>query len=104
MCNVEATEEDFQALFVYGNHSSLTDNPDVAYHTLLKDDKRSYCLVFDPRIAPFDLNTHFMPNSLVKPNHLTKEAQRIFNNAFRPNQSCFAINDWTSKHTEPPNF
>ena len=103
-CNVEATEENFQAFFAYGNHSTLTDNPNVAYCTLLKDDKRCYCLVFDPRIAPFVLNAHFMPNGLVNPNHPTKEARQIFDSTFWPNTSCYAINDWTSKCMEPPLF
>ena len=89
---------------MYGNHSTLTENPEVAYPTLLKDDKRGYCLVFDPRIAPFILNAHFTPNCLVNPNHLTKEARPIFDSTFRPNPSCYAINDWTSKHTELPLF
>ena len=66
-CNVEATEENFQAFFACSNHSTLMENPEVAYRTLLKDDKRGYCLVFDPRIAPFILNAHFTQKWSGKP-------------------------------------
>ena len=65
-CNVEATEANFWSYYNYGNHSTLTDKPNIAYHTLLKDDKRGYCLIFDQRLAPFVLNAHFTPNGLLQ--------------------------------------
>ena len=95
-------EANFWSYYNYGNHSTLTDNPTVAYRTLLNDDKRGYCLIFDQRLAPFVLNAHFMPNGLVNPTHPTKEPCQIFDSSFCPTPAGYAINDWTPKHTEPP--
>ena len=102
ICNATASDANFEAYRLYGNHASVTDEPDVTYRTLLKDSSRGYCIVFDQRMARFTLNCHLTPNGLVDANHPHKNPRPIFDGTFRPKPWCYGINDWTSTKTEPP--
>jgi hypothetical protein len=102
ICNATASDANFEAYRMYGNHASVTDEPDVTYRTLLKDAKRGYCIVFDQRMARFTLNCHLTPNGLVDANHPHKNPRPIFDGTFRPEPWCSGINDWTTTKTEPP--
>ena len=102
VCNAEATEDNFRAYLQYGNHETVTKKPDVAYNTLLKDNKRGYCLLFDPRMVFFALNCHVTPIGLVGVDQKYKKPRPIFDSSFRPTPSSHGINDWTTKETEPP--
>ena len=101
-CNASASDANFEAYRMYGNHASVNDEPDVTYRTLLKDSKRGYCIVFDQRMARFALNCHLTPNGLVDANHPHKNPRPIFDGSFRPEPWCSGINDWTTTTTEPP--
>jgi hypothetical protein len=101
VCNATASDANFEAYRKYGNHASVTDEPEVTYRTLLKDSKRGYCLVLDERMARFTLNC-LTPNGLVDANHPHKNPRPIFDGTFRPEPWCSGINDWTTKKTEPP--
>ena len=102
VCNATASDDNFEAYRLYGNHASVTDEPEVTYRTLLKDSKRGYCIVLDQRMARFTLNCHLTPNGLVDANHPHKNPRPIFDGTFRPEPWCFGINDWTTPATEPP--
>ena len=102
LCNAEATEENFRAYLEYGNHETVTKEPDLAYKTLLKDSKRGYCILFDPRMVFFALNCHVTPIGLVGINKKYKKPRPIFDSSFRPKPRFSGINDWTTKETEPP--
>ena len=102
ICNASASDANFEAYRMYGNHASVTDEPDVTYRTLLKDLKRGYCIVLDQRMTRFALNCHLTPNGLVDANHPHKNPRPIFDGTFRPKPWCSGINDWTTTKTEPP--
>jgi hypothetical protein len=101
VCNASASESNFQSFVAYGNHKTVSEDPAQTYKSLLKDHSRGYCLLFDERILPFVLNCHLTPGGLVNINHPYKPVRPIFDSTFRPDHQSFAINDWTSKTTEP---
>lgn len=100
-CNAESSEANFQAYLRYGNHSTVDEEPDKTYKALVKDSKRGYCLVFDPRTVHFALNCHVTPNGIIDLNKRFKNPRPIFDSSFRPHNWCSGINDWTTKTTEP---
>ena len=102
LCNAEASDENFRAFLDYGNHESVSKKPELAYKTLLKDSKRGYCLLFDPRMVFFALNCHVTPIGLVGIDKKYKKPRPIFDSSFRPKPRFSGINDWTTKETEPP--
>jgi hypothetical protein len=103
ICNATDSDANFNTYHLYGNHASITDEPEVTYRTLLKDSKRGYCIVLNQRMARFTLNCHLTPNGLVDANHPHKNPQPIFDGTFRPKPWCFfGINDWTTTKTKPP--
>ena len=66
LCNVEASEENFQAYdLAHGNHSSVSDNQDVFEQTIVKQSKRGLMLIMDPDLVLFALNEHLSPQGLV---------------------------------------
>ena len=100
-CNAEATEANFQAFLRYGNHSTVDLEPEKTYQGLVKDHRKSYVLAFDRRIVHFVLNCHLTPQGMVDLDHPYKNPRPIFDSSFRPSVWCYAINDWTTKDTEP---
>jgi len=56
VCNVAATEENFQAFYEYGNHSTVDLEPAKTYQALVKDNKKGYILLFDQRLIQFLLH------------------------------------------------
>ena len=100
-CNATSSSENFATYLQYGNHSTVAEVPDKTQKAFLKDHKRGFALAFDPRIAPFVLNCHITPIGMIDLDKPYKEPRPIFDSSFRPNVSNFAINDWTSKTTEP---
>jgi hypothetical protein len=101
-CNAEASEANFQAYRAYGNHATMDEDPDMTYRTLLKENSRGYCLIFDSRMVHFTLNCHLTPNGLIDIGHPYKKPRQIFDCSNRPENWCSGINDWTNKHNEPP--
>ena len=102
VCNAEASEDNFRAYLQYGNHKTVNKKPELAYKTLLKDSKRGYCLLFDPRMVFFAQNCHVTPIGLVGIDQKHKKPRPIFDSSFRPEPRFSGINDWTTKETEPP--
>ena len=98
-CNVEASKENFQAFYSYGNHKTVLEEPDKTYKAMVKDSVRGYTLLFDERLIPFILNCHLTPQGVVDLNSPFKNPRPIFDSSFRPFPWCQAINDWTSKLT-----
>jgi hypothetical protein len=68
---------------------------------MVKDNRKGYTLLFDPRAVLFMLHCHVTPQGVVDLDHIYKNPRPIFDSSFRPHPWCFAINDWTSKDTEP---
>lgn len=101
-CNVDASEANFQAYYNYGNHATVDEDPEKTYKAMLKDNKRGYTLLFDPRLVLLLPHCHITPQGLVDLNTMFKNPRPVFDSSFRPSPRCFAINDWTSKDTEPP--
>jgi len=102
LCNAEASNKNFEAFREYGNHRPYEENREEVERTLVKDNARGYCLVFDQRVVDFTLNCHLTPCGLVNVEHQRKPTRPIFDSSFRPSPWCMAINDHTHKCNEPP--
>jgi hypothetical protein len=100
-CNAEATEDNFMAYFLYGNHKSAYTDLPTTWKSLVKDFKSSYSLCTDERIIVFLLHAHCTPLGMVNVLHHYKKARPVFDSTHHPYPWCFAINDWTSKYNEP---
>ena len=100
-CNVESTEENFRAFYDYGNHTTVTEEPEKTYKAMVKDNKRGFTLLFDPKVVLLMLDCHVTPQGVVDLNTLYKNPRPIFDSSFRPHPWCSAINDWTDKDNEP---
>lgn len=101
VCNAEASEENFQSYYRYGNHSTVTHDPAKFLKTLTKDANVDQVLVFDERLVPFILNCHVTPQGLVNIDSPGKKPRCVFDSTFRPTIQAIAINDMTTKDTEP---
>jgi hypothetical protein len=100
-CNAEASEANFQAFYQYGNHSTVTQAEEKMLKTLTKDANLDQVLVFDERIVPFLVNCHVTPQGLVNIDQPGKKPRGVFDSTFRPTFWAVAINDMTTKDTEP---
>ena len=101
-CNASASEANFQAFRKYGNHSSTDADPSKTYKTVLKDNKKGYCITMDHRLIDFILHAHVTPQGLVDLNHPRRNPRPISDCSFHPEPWCHAINDWTNKDREGP--
>ena len=101
-CNASSTEANFQAYLAYGNHATVNEAPEKTYAALVKDNKKGYTILFDKRLIPFLLHCHVTPQGIVDLHTIHKNPRPIFDSSFRPFPWCMAINDWTTKATEPP--
>ena len=100
-CNATSTERNFEAFYRYGNHTTVLEEPAKTYKAMVKDNKRGYTLLLDQRAVLLLLHCHLTPQGVVDLNTPYKNPRPIFDSSFRPFVWCNAINDWTSKHTEP---
>ena len=101
-CNAWASNDNFEEYRKYGNHLPYEQNRAEAERTLVKDNARGYCLIFDRRMVDFTLNCHLTPCGLVNADNPHKKTRPIFDSTFRPKPWCMAINDHTHKRNEPP--
>ena len=100
--NAESTDENYHAFLGYGNHATVMDDVDKTKSTVQKDFMRSYTLTANPLLTFFLADCHLTPMGLVDLNKLYKNPRIIFDSSFRPLPTSMAINDFTSKDTEPP--
>ena len=101
LCAAEASEENFSAFYNYGNHSTVDDEPEKTYKAMVKDNRRGFTLLFDPRIVLLMLDCHVTPQGIVDLNSPYKNPRPIFDSSFRPYPWSHAINDWGHKDNEP---
>ena len=69
--------------------------------SLCSDICRGYVLIMDPWLTFFVPNLHRTPLGMVDLNKLHKNPRPIFDSSFRPAPWAMAINNFTSKHSEP---
>ena len=101
LCNAEATEDNFLAFYRYGNHSTVGNEPEKTYTALVKDNRKGFTLLFDPRVVLLMLDCHVTPQGIVDLNSPYKNPRPIFDSSFRPHPWSYAINDWGDKDNEP---
>ena len=99
--NAECSQQNYQAYKEYGNHSTINDNQAMVTKTLLKEVKRGCSLMLDPDIMDFLENTKQTPHGILYLDHPYKSPRVVCDSSCRPKAWCEAINDWTSKKTEP---
>jgi hypothetical protein len=63
--NAAATDKNYRAYAAYGNHSTVDDDPVQARQTLVKEQKKGYCVPLDKRVlarlafhSPFTSHAH----------------------------------------------
>jgi hypothetical protein len=100
--NAAVTDKNYRAYAAYGNHSTVDDDPDQARQTLVKEQKKGYCVPLDKRVLPFILHSHLTPIGIINIGHPYKKARLIHDASFRPEPWAVAINDMTDCSTEPP--
>ena len=100
-CNAESTERNFLECCLYGNHTTVDEEPEKTFKAMVKDYKKGFTLLFDPRSVLFMLDCHLTPQGVVDLNTPGKKPRPIFDSSFRPQPWCSAINDWTHKDNEP---
>jgi hypothetical protein len=96
------TEANYRTYAAYGNHSSVENDANRALDALIKEQKKGWCIIVDPRVMPFVLNSHLTPIGLINIDHPYKKPRLIWDASFRPKPDSFAFNNWTSMETEPP--
>jgi hypothetical protein len=101
-CNALATDENFWQAVHYGNHKSTDLAPAKTRKSVIKDCRRGYAISFDMLLLPYIPHTHVTPQGMVDLDKRFKTPRPVFDSTFRATESSFAINDWTSKNTEPP--
>jgi len=102
LCSGEATERNFRAYYDYGNHTTVTDDPEKTYSAMVKDARKGFTLLLDERAILLMIHCHLTPQGIVDLNTPYKNPRPIFDSRFRPEPWCFSINDWTSPDNEPP--
>lgn len=100
-CNAENSERNFQEYYRYGNHSTVDVDPKKLLKTLTKDFSMDHVLIFDERLVPYLLNCHVTPQGMVNIDSPGKKPRCVFDSTFRPTLWAMAINDHTTKDTEP---
>jgi hypothetical protein len=100
--NAAVTDKNYRAYAAYGNHSTVDDDPVQARQTLVKEQKKGYCVPLDKRVLPFILHSHLTPIGIINIGHPYKKARLIHDASFRPEPWAVAINDMTDCSTEPP--
>ena len=101
LCNAEASDENFSAFYNYGNHTTVNDEPGKTYKAMVKDNRKGFTLLFDPRSVLLMLDCHVTPQGIVDLNSPYKNPRPIFDSSFRPYPWAHAINDWGDKDNEP---
>jgi hypothetical protein len=101
-CNALATDKNFWQAVHYGNHKSIDLAPAKTRKSVTKDCRRGYAISIDMLLLPYIPHTHVTPQGVVDLDKRFKTPRPVFDSTFRATESSFAINDWTSKKTEPP--
>ena len=96
-----SSDENFHAFLRYGNHKTVLEDPAKTKDAVAKDVCRGYSLAADTRLVYFMRDIHITPLGLVDLNTMYKNPRPIFDSTFRPYHGAMAINDWTTKATEP---
>jgi hypothetical protein len=100
-CNAHSSEENYQAFCTHGNHKSAEAEPAITRKALVKDHKKRFLLACRESIFPYLYNSHRTPIAIANVGHAYKKARFVFDSTRRPEHFCYAINDWTTKETEP---
>jgi hypothetical protein len=102
LCNANATDENLWHAIHYGNHKSTDAEPQKTRKSVIKDCRRGYALCMSMLLLPYIPHTHVTALGMVDLEKRFKTPRPVFDSTFRPEDWSFAINDWTSKSTEPP--
>jgi hypothetical protein len=82
-CHAISNEANFKAFYHYGNHSTMSDDPEKAYGAMVKDNRKGFTLLFDRRAVLFMLHCHLTPQGLVDVDTPYKKKPRpIFDSSF----------------------
>ena len=100
--NATNTEKNLKDYYYYGNHESVNDNEKEVDKVLLKDHRRGNTLLVDKRLFAYIPNCHLSPQGLADLFDAWKEARHISDCSHHVHPESMAINDWTTKLTEPP--
>ena len=100
--NATNTEKNLKEYYYYGNHDSVKDNEKEMEKVLIKDSSRGNTVLVDRRLFGYIPNCHLSPQGLAYLLDLWKEARHLSDSSHHVHPESMAINDWTTKKTEPP--
>ena len=99
--NATSTTANLRQYVTYGNHKTVFDDAIKTKATVEKDMLRAYLLAANPVLLPFLRDAHRTPLGLVDACHEYRKPRIIFDATHRPHKTSMAVNDFTSKATEP---
>jgi hypothetical protein len=102
--NADSSDTNFHDFLAYGNHKTVVEDVSKTREALTKDCMRSYALTANPLLTYFLYDVHLTPMGLVGLDNPNKTPRPIFDASFHPEPWSWALNDWTTKETEPPIF
>ena len=102
--NATNTEENLLEYYKYGNHESVTKNPDDFLKVLVKDYKQGNTVLFNIRCFAFVPNSHLCPQDIANLDDPWKKSRHISDSSFLVQPESHTINTWASKSTKWPLF
>ncbi|CAJ1962540.1 unnamed protein product [Cylindrotheca closterium] len=99
--NAESTDENLRTFIAYGNHKTVYDDMSKTQSAVEKDILRNYLLAANPALLPYIRDAHTTPLGLVDACHEYRKPRIIFDATHHPSLTAMAVNDFTSKETEP---
>ncbi|CAJ1954270.1 unnamed protein product [Cylindrotheca closterium] len=99
--NAESTDENLRTFIAYGNHKTVYDDVSKTQSAVEKDILRNYLLAANPALLPYIRDAHTTPLGLVDACHEYRKPRIIFDATHHPSLTAMAVNDFTSKETEP---
>lgn len=98
--NATSSEANRCAYAEYGNHPTVKQHWELTKKALTKDVMRNYVLPVNPLLSAFFPDTQLIPQGLVLADR--KPPRQVCDSSHHPLLTSMAVNDWTTKDTEPP--
>ena len=97
--NAEGTHLEFQEMFAYGNHPTVSKNSEKVMKTMNKEDRKEHVLTFPAWLAPFIPHLMLTPNGFVIKHG--KNDRLIFDASFMLHMLSRPFNAFIDLHDEP---
>jgi hypothetical protein len=97
--NVHGTHQEFEEMYAYGNHPTVSNNIPTVMKTMNKEDRKDHVLTFPAWLAPFIPHLMLTPNGFVmRPG---KNDRLVFDASFMLHMSSRPFNHFIDLDDEP---